>query len=191
MRDLDLNLNRDGNRKPSVVAGPRNHLDLLSEPGSRKVAGLLAARGKSKDAGKLALQLDPQLAIIGHEPDLIDQRADELEGFGPCRRILQCLVQSVDALPINLGEVGAGQRRWRIDCGKILLQCQLARLQRHQLLLQRANRNVIVGDQLDDPSDAALDTIKLIALCIRSGAMSRSRSPSRIMSSAAVRNSRS
>jgi len=69
----------------SVVAGPRNHLDLLCKPDSRKAAGLFSVSSQGQDAGEFAAQLDPQLAALGHEADLVDQRADELEGGAICR----------------------------------------------------------------------------------------------------------
>jgi hypothetical protein len=33
--------------------------------------------GQRPDAGELALELDPQRAAFRHEPDLLDQRADQ------------------------------------------------------------------------------------------------------------------
>ena len=51
-----------------MVAGPRNHLDLLSEPGRPKTAGLLirAHVAELEDAGEFAPDLDPQPLRVRH-----------------------------------------------------------------------------------------------------------------------------
>ena len=56
------------------------------------------------------------------------------------------------------------QRRRGVPCGKLLLQSELAGLERHQLPFQRAQRRIILGDQTDDPADPAFYTIELAAL---------------------------
>jgi len=55
LRVLDLNLDLHRHCQLSVVALPRNQLDLLGKLGSRKAAGLFCARDMTErqDAGEL------------------------------------------------------------------------------------------------------------------------------------------
>jgi hypothetical protein len=54
-----------------VVSLPRNHLDLLCQPGGRKTAGLLicARVAQLEDTGELALDLDPEFTLVRNEAD--------------------------------------------------------------------------------------------------------------------------
>ncbi len=71
----------------SVVAGPRNHLDLLGKARRRKTSGLRRFHGQREDCRKLAAQLDLEGAALGDETDLLDQRPDDLEGFVGLRNL--------------------------------------------------------------------------------------------------------
>jgi len=44
--------------------------------------GLFAVRRQRKNTGQLALEVDTQLAALGRQPDLVDQRADDVGGLG-------------------------------------------------------------------------------------------------------------
>jgi hypothetical protein len=56
------------------------------------------------------------------------------------------------------------ERRRRVDYGKLVLQRQLTCLDVDQFLLQSAHWRIVIGDQLDDPANAALDAIEVDAL---------------------------
>lgn len=99
------------------------------------------------------------------------------------------------------------QRRRRVGCGKLVLQRQLTCLEVDQLLLQSAHWRIVIGDQLDDPANAALDASEVSALGLgcsvyvdaqtvdlamelladSSGAISWLRNPSRIIASSVSR----
>jgi hypothetical protein len=62
-------------------------------------------------AGQLALDLDPQLAAGWRQADLVDERADDVEGLVARAGVVQGLVHRGDLLAVELGQVGVDQRR--------------------------------------------------------------------------------
>ena len=59
-----------------MVASPRNQRYLHS-----RSLGAGVAVCKPKKGSKLAIELDPELSIVRHEPDLVDQLADAFDGL--------------------------------------------------------------------------------------------------------------
>ena len=51
-----------------------------------------------QDTSQGAAQLNAQLAVLGDQPDLVDQRADDAESLVPRASIGQCRVQGSDPL---------------------------------------------------------------------------------------------
>jgi hypothetical protein len=78
---------------------------LLSQPGSRKAAGLLAVRSKPKDSGERAAQFNQQLTVFRDQADFLDQPAKRLSGLRPEFRPVQFLVQALNPLTVQVREL--------------------------------------------------------------------------------------
>jgi hypothetical protein len=90
--------------------------------------------------GELARQLDPQLCAFRYEADLLAPRPDQLERLVAGCRVLQRLVQALDALSIDLGQIGVDEWSGRRAVGQLVLQLLLAGFERDQFLFESANR---------------------------------------------------
>ena len=88
-----------------VVASPRNHLNLLY----RRVALIerpVFVCGHGEDAGEVAEQVDVELAFaVRRQFDPLDERADDVGGFGAVRIVIQDGGEPCDLLPVMIGHV--------------------------------------------------------------------------------------
>jgi hypothetical protein len=84
---------------------------LLSQPGRRKAAGLLAVRSKPKDSGERAAQFNQQLTVFRDQADFLDQPAKRLSGLRPEFRPVQFLVQALNPLTVQM-TTHASECRW-------------------------------------------------------------------------------
>jgi len=142
-RDSDLNLDQSlfgvaaiERSKSRRLRAPRNHLGLLRKSAAFS-AGLCRVRGvaKRENSTEFALDLDARRAVLRHEPDCVNERADGVEGFGARGGMVEGFVKRGDPLPVDLGEVRVEQRLRQRPGGKLLLECRLSHLRRPQLLL--------------------------------------------------------
>ena len=97
---------------PSIVR-PRNQLNSQSLGRSSGRGFLLSGTGaQAEDAGKLAAELDMQLAVLGREDDGVDERANEFGGLVSIGRVVEACSQIGDLLPVELWQSRVDQRSY-------------------------------------------------------------------------------
>ena len=93
----------DAGQELSVVSRPRNQRCL--QPVTLRRDGLLAVRRQRQNPGQIAHQLDLQPAVLRDQANLVDKSAEHLGGFATQFGPVQLLMQSLDPLPVELGEL--------------------------------------------------------------------------------------
>ncbi|MDW5534143.1 MULTISPECIES: hypothetical protein [Azospirillum] len=78
---------------------------IADKPGLPTEAGLLRVRGEAQHRRQIAAQHDRQSVVVRLQRDLIDQTAEDSDGFSLGFLGLQALVQSRDPLPVHFGHV--------------------------------------------------------------------------------------
>jgi hypothetical protein len=94
-------------------------------------------------------------AALPHEANLLDQRADRVEGFVARTGVIKRLVERRNLLPIDLGEVRVDEWRRRGRDRERLLKLFLTRLQRPQLRFQGLDRRIVLRDELHELARSA------------------------------------
>ena len=144
------------------VSGPRNHLDLLgSSPAIAAGLSCLGGLAEGEDSSEVALDLDPQIAVFGNKADHLDEGADRIERLGAGSWIAKRLIKRCNFLPVNLGEVGMDEWRGCRRDGERARELGLPRFRRLQLVLQRLDGRVVLGDEFDQLADTPFDPSEL------------------------------
>jgi hypothetical protein len=120
----------------------------------RKGPAFCVSGTECENPGKLAAQLDLQLAILRHQADHLDQTADQIKGLVLGGRVFQKLAEVRDLVAVDLSQVR--MKQW-LDVDRLLeigLELLLARLQTLQVSHQRAGSVIAAGQQVEDATDA-------------------------------------
>ena len=84
---------------------------------------------------KLAIELDPELSIIRHEPDLVDELPDASRSFLSGMLVIEGFGQIHDLLTVEFGKVRVQSRHGRGSCFKLREEYDSLSLQGRHLVL--------------------------------------------------------
>ena len=90
-------------------------------------------------------------------------RAQGLAGLGTRRLLIESLVQVLDLVPVDVGELRVQSRGRRRDMSGLTDELRLARFQDEELVLHAGGPHAVL-DRLDDGADLPVDTRELALL---------------------------
>lgn len=143
-------LDVDGKSQFSVVAGPRNHLDLHN----RRVALIerpFVFCGQAQDAREIAVKIYIELALdVRRQRDLVHEGADQVDRFGAVLIIMERFSQRRDLLPVVARHVRVQQHRLFVRAFQHRFQLFAPRGDAREVVFDLLGGNAVL-DRLDQP----------------------------------------
>jgi hypothetical protein len=113
-----------------------------------------------KEGSKLSIELDPELSILRHEPDLVDELADAFGGLEAGVLVIQGFGEIGDLLAVELGKVRMQARHGRRRCFKPSQELHAPGLQHRHLVLNSGAGHARL-DGFDQPADLAFGLFEI------------------------------